>query len=264
MPQRDTLPTSSQHASSFSGISRNRADIFGVTQGQEVLSHKPSIDSSRPNVIKEESEPTSPDTLTSSQRSSTVSLLSGMLRSTPAIERDEYDQGSDVSFDSKGMQPAIVGQGIISQPRECTTSLLSRTAQASGRKPGYGAIRDIESQKERWEIPTIRLRGYLARMGRTLLNPKSWSKQELWYYVIREPASYIPSVILGLLLNILDALSYGMILFPLGQPIFADLGPDGISMFYVSCIVSQLVYSCGGSIFKGGVGSEMVSLRQDL
>jgi sulfate permease, SulP family len=50
-----------------------------------------------------------------------------------------------------------------------------------------------------------------------------------------------------------------MILFPLGQPIFADLGSDGISMFYISCIVSQLVYSCGGSIFKGGVGSEMVS-----
>ena len=52
----------------------------------------------------------------------------------------------------------------------------------------------------------------------------------------------------------------GMILFPLGQPIFASLGPDGISMFYVSCIVSQLVYSCGGSIFKGGIGSEMVTL----
>ena len=50
-----------------------------------------------------------------------------------------------------------------------------------------------------------------------------------------------------------------MILFPLGEPLFADLGPDGISMFYVSCIVSQLVYSCGGSIFKGGIGSEMVS-----
>lgn len=49
-----------------------------------------------------------------------------------------------------------------------------------------------------------------------------------------------------------------MILFPVGQPIFANLGPDGISMFYVSCIVSQLVYSLGGSIFKGGIGSEMV------
>lgn len=51
-----------------------------------------------------------------------------------------------------------------------------------------------------------------------------------------------------------------MILFPLGQPIFANLGPDGISMFYVSCIVSQLVYSLGGSVFKGGIGSEMVRL----
>lgn len=30
-------------------------------------------------------------------------------------------------------------------------------------------------------------------------------------------------------------------------------------MFYVSCIVSQLVYSLGGSGFKGGLGSEMVS-----
>ena len=52
----------------------------------------------------------------------------------------------------------------------------------------------------------------------------------------------------------------GMILFPLGQPIFASLGPDGISMFYVSCIVSQLVYSCGGSTFRGGIGSEMVNI----
>lgn len=42
-----------------------------------------------------------------------------------------------------------------------------------------------------------------------------------------------------------------MILFPLGQDIFQDFGPDGLSMFYVSCIVSQLVYSCGGSAFKG-------------
>ena len=49
-----------------------------------------------------------------------------------------------------------------------------------------------------------------------------------------------------------------MILFPLGQPIFEKLGSAGISMFYISCIVSQLIYSGGGSIFKGGIGSEMV------
>lgn len=43
-----------------------------------------------------------------------------------------------------------------------------------------------------------------------------------------------------------------MILFPLGPPVFANLGTDGISMFYVSCIASQLVYSLGGSMFRGG------------
>lgn len=34
-------------------------------------------------------------------------------------------------------------------------------------------------------------------------------------------------------------------------------------MFYVSCIVSQLTFSTG-SIFKGGVGSELVSLQTVL
>lgn len=72
-----------------------------------------------------------------------------------------------------------------------------------------------------------------------------------WLHWIRQPISYIPAVILGLLLNLLDAISYGkwgimmcvyavshvkiigMITFPLNNPIFASFGPDGISMFFV-------------------------------
>jgi len=49
-----------------------------------------------------------------------------------------------------------------------------------------------------------------------------------------------------------------MILFPLGSPVFAGLGSAGISIFYVSTIISQITFSCG-SIFRGGVGSELVS-----
>lgn len=96
----------------------------------------------------------------------------------------------------------------------------------------------------------------LQQRVRTCL--KSFDRRTIWDKGIVDPALRIPAVILGLLLNILDALSYGTILFPLGQPIFEKLGPDGISMFYVSCIISQLVYSLGGSVFKGGIGSEMV------
>lgn len=50
-----------------------------------------------------------------------------------------------------------------------------------------------------------------------------------------------------------------MILFPLGRPIFSHLGSAGISIFYVSTIVSQITFS-SGSIFKGSVGSELVRL----
>lgn len=71
---------------------------------------------------------------------------------------------------------------------------------------------------------------------------------------------YLPSVFLGTLLNILDGLSYGMIMFPLSEPIFAGLGPTGLSIFYVSCVISQLIYSLGGSAFKAGIGSEMIEV----
>jgi len=94
--------------------------------------------------------------------------------------------------------------------------------------------------------------------GRIRTCLKQYSRSTMWRNGVLDTVHRIPAVILGLLLNILDALSYGMILFPLGQPIFEKLGPDGISMFYVSCIISQLVYSLGGSVFKGGIGSEMV------
>lgn len=75
-----------------------------------------------------------------------------------------------------------------------------------------------------------------------------------------QPLNYIPAVFLGTLLNILDGLSYGMIMFPISESIFSSLAPTGLSMFYVSCIVSQLVFSLGGSAFRAGIGSEMIEV----
>lgn len=88
---------------------------------------------------------------------------------------------------------------------------------------------------------------------------KSLDRKRVWESVVLAPAACLPAVIVGLLLNILDALSYGMILFPLGSPIFAHLGSAGISIFYVSTIISQITFS-SGSIFKGCVGSELIEV----
>ena len=149
--------------------------------------------------------------------SSNASLLSAFLQKSPIHAQGNDDQEEDdSSFDSKGIQPAIVGQGIISQPSECTTLLLTRTAYGSGEPRDYGATGDLESQKMLQESLTTNLQRCFAEtreMGskicRFITNPKSWDKRELWVHTIREPASFVPPVILGLLLNILDALSYG-------------------------------------------------------
>lgn len=90
-------------------------------------------------------------------------------------------------------------------------------------------------------------------------NPKKWDGRALAQNVLLDPLTCLPAVAVGLLLNILDALSYGMILFPLGTPLFSHLGSAGISIYYVSTIISQLVFSTG-SIFKGAVGSELIEV----
>jgi SulP family sulfate permease len=88
----------------------------------------------------------------------------------------------------------------------------------------------------------------------------------------------VPAVVLGSLLNILDGVSCGsdswwicnqhahyltdgMIIFP-ASGAFADagLGPVGVSMFFVSAIIAQVVYSAGGSGFLGGNGSMMIEV----
>ncbi|KAI0065142.1 hypothetical protein BV25DRAFT_1799226 [Artomyces pyxidatus] len=69
----------------------------------------------------------------------------------------------------------------------------------------------------------------------------------------------LPAVILGTLLNVLDGVSYGMIIFP-AAGVFTDLGAMGVSMFFVSAIISQVVYSAGASGFAGGNGSMMIEV----
>lgn len=84
-----------------------------------------------------------------------------------------------------------------------------------------------------------------------------WSSLSTFCYRVMH---YLPAGILGLLLNILDGLSYGMIMFPITDPVFSNLGPSGLSIFYISTIISQVTYSSGLSSFVSGVGSEMIEV----
>ena len=136
------------------------------------------------------------------------SALTELIRNSPPTKEDSHDTDEDEPPATAGLQPVIVREGIISQPSERTTILGKRTA--------YGSIKDLEGQQVARSEPTNRTGAVLqrskehtARIVRVVSNPKSWDRQKVLEYGFRQPASFVPPVILGLLLNVLDALSYG-------------------------------------------------------
>ena len=131
-----------------------------------------------------------------------------MIRNSPPTEEESHGTDEDESPTTAGVHPVTVREGIISKPSERTKLMERRTA--------YGSIKDLEGQQAASFRPTSRTRVGLqvfkektARIVRVVTNPKSWDRENIIEYGIRQPASFVPPVILGLLLNILDALSYG-------------------------------------------------------
>ena len=101
---------------------------------------------------------------------------------------------------------------------------------------------------------------------RELIDPMQFSNSAQCSRPLIMTALYsLPAVILALVLNLLEAVSYGMIIFPAAsKSIPKTAASSGISMFLVSTIVSQLVFTFGGSAFKGAIGSMMIEVMPFL
>lgn len=210
-----------------------------------------------PAAIEEVSEPVTPEASDRERADkSTMSALSELMQSTT--------HNPSVSFPSPLSDPPNDHDDLfretIEQDAHETTALLCDRKSPSGYDGANGLERQIPNDKRTVRLwyksmtASIRSGSYIAT------HPKTWSARAIWSQVVVRPTSLFPAIFLGLLLNILDALSYGMILFPLGNQLFDSLGSDGIAIFYVSTIIAQLTYSCGGSIFRGGIGSEMIEV----
>jgi SulP family sulfate permease len=168
-------------------------------------------------VIREESEPPSPDDFPgTSSRSRRTSTLTELLRSSPP--NGEIEHIGNVPRDEihRGRASTVSAGRRTSPPADERTALLDKGTAVQTEQTHRTSLRDIESQSS--HLNGSRAKAYRALvwpkdngmiMVRRALNPKSWDKREVWRRGIVEPVSYVPSVILGLLLNILDALSYG-------------------------------------------------------
>ena len=218
------------------------------------------------------SEPVSPDLPAENGPSimPNISELTKMIRSSPPTTPEDasVEDDPDLSESSSGRDESTAVERTSQSSPNTTerTALLPKRSLLKSSRRSNGTLDDLENQKATFPKPneareTFRkaLEGCRA-CGHILFHPKTWNPCTVWNRGVVHPVSLLPAVFLGLLLNILDALSYGTILFPLGQSVFEDLGADGIAMFYVSTIIAQVVYSSGGSIFRGGIGSEMIEV----
>ena len=196
-----------RHHNPFLAPQRIASPSIGILEQEEAMPRL-SSDSSRPDMIEEVSEPSSPQSSHSSRKSLHQSALTEMFRNPLSTGDESQDTDEEDTFGTAGVYPVIVGEGIISQPSEQTSLLNKKTA--------YGSVKDLEGQKVykkdrsgKFNIAVSQCREHTAKVMRTATNPKSWNRQAIWRYGLSQPASFVPPVILGLLLNILDALSYG-------------------------------------------------------
>lgn len=217
----------------------------------EYTDSRASIDSTREDTIEEDSD----------EIETPVTVIGGP------------PQAADQGFFSwqhtgrKGSDASRVPEVVV-QDTERTPLLPTPRLPRASSQPEQKKSKDKSKSRSRSPGKSLPLRvkeslahgrDHVRGFTRALTNPKTYTKDAVLSGALSS-AQTLTAVFLGLLLNILDALSYGYILFPLGAPIFSSTGPDGISIFFVSCIVSQLCYSLGLSAFRGGVGSEMIEV----
>ena len=178
-----------------------------------------------------------------------------------ALRHDSSSPGRHTEDENGQLRPGVpnvVVQDPERNPSTERTPLLPKprlTRTDTPQKKSQKGLASVHSTASHLHVRLgetfIAGREHVTGVGRSLLKRENYTKEAA---IAGAAASLqtISAVFLGLLLNILDALSYGYILFPLGSPIFSSTGPDGISIFFVSCIVSQLCYSLGLSVFRGG------------
>lgn len=180
-------------------------------------------------TIQEVSEPPTPEEADAEFPNDGPSILSTMLRSSPPkmdddpLLADPSGPTKRASSAASTVRPSHPSLGrSYDEPGDHTeqTPLLRAKSNGSRRLESPASsdlddLSDIESQKpssRSWnrrygsirQVATDKLRG-----AAQVMNPKTWDRRVVWRRAVKEPASYLPAVLVGLLLNILDALSYG-------------------------------------------------------
>lgn len=213
------------------------------------------------SVLSEpQNRPSVPQSYTATQdsiRGSTAALAS------MAVGAENESSVNDPSLNEPIANPSDISEGTPLLSRQTVHGTYSAAPdQSYFAEYGPNSFDRINTE---WETIKGRVKSVTDAAQRNwnwlecIRRAKYMSREEIMG-ILLTPVHLLPSVLLGMLLNVLDGVSYGMIMFPTSNPIFASFGGDGVSMYFLSCIVAQLIYSLGGSIFHGGNGTMMIEV----
>lgn len=180
------------------------------------------------DVIVEVSEPTSPaiQAVSPGRISNLTELIKRSPPSTNPSSPPNHSNSAQIHMRPKRVPLeeeiphfVITGREVGGEAHEETP--LLKTDHPNGWseifRNGKGRKGDVESQRQprvsSWRKVSKHIQQRLEQgrnACRTLANPKSWDARAIWDTAVITPAACLPAVLLGLLLNILDALSYGM------------------------------------------------------
>jgi SulP family sulfate permease len=168
-------------------------------------------------AILEVSEPSSPEQATADGPSALTNLLKKSppqsVDNNPVRPIDDREADSNAGEDDSGDEDTSSHRPSIDRPAATERTPLLRQTTSGG-----GHSVDLEGQKD--GAPKGWLDGIAERAHKmehqaahtfaVAVNPRRWNGRAIWQNAVVTPAATLPAVAVGLLLNILDALSYGM------------------------------------------------------
>lgn len=166
------------------------------------------------DVINEVSEPTTPDELMDTKGKS---YLTHLLRSSPP-KTDPKAEDKPASSEGQSMVDDIVSSCL---PLTEQSSLLPKAHPDGIQRRVYGTIsRNDDGNQTRdpyRPVPSIGIKKVVTwpsakglQAIKSVFHYKTWNREEMWEKGVVKTTKCLPAVFLGLLLNILDGLSYGM------------------------------------------------------
>jgi sulfate permease, SulP family len=224
----------SDHASSVhsgsprpSSLTQSHIEPYFPPQSDDDLFTPRNLDGLRPRMIQEVSEPVSPEVGHPGYKSPGASVLTNMIRkSPPKTFLSDEEEETDAESENEGNMERFSQQRLIATSNGVKVDTTERTPllkkySIRSLHPDYILGEpDIERQTLRRRVSWPKFRkgiSWVCTKGihalRIIANPKGWDRKVIWQNAVAAPSSYLPAVILGCLLNILDALSYGNLLW---------------------------------------------------